>query len=1037
MKLLELQVRRLPGIDRPFTLRPELLGDGVHVVYGPNGIGKSSLLRALHALWWPAGSEGRGLELAARFEHAGHVWHVEREGASVRWLRDGARSDAPELPDAELASCLLVRLDDLASAGDAAWFTRRVERAFTGDYDLRGARDRLFSVSPKFGHGEADAWEKARVRRAELERAQRALFEEERELAELEAAIERSTAARSELARLEIARELVAARAEEGGLALRLGAYPAGMALLPADASEALEQLDARIAALRNARVQRERERAELEALQARTGLAEPLDAHAFGEARERLEALRRVESELAAATSQRSELEAREAAAGPAAPDVEDPELLRRGANALRAWLAAPEPEGPTPTRWLPHLVAAVGAVVLGLQVHFAWFALLVPVLADLALRGRRARPQSVRTDWRAQYERTGLAEPAPWDAAGVGLRLEELERRSVDLERRAHAAAGDLVGVRARVAELEAQRDEAADRIGAWLAEHGLEAGADGIALSRALATLESRSRELEGARERTRLLDRELDERLGELAAAERARAALFERVGLRPEQHAELERVLESRAEWARLVARRDALTEVVAGLQARLATAGGAPDVAAEQLEARIAAARAEAADRDAHLTRRTEIRTRIDTAARGRELEEARAREAEAHYALDQAWRTACARRLGRLLVEDVEREHAVTTRPALLEKARAAFARFTHGRYLLDVRDRDGEFELVAEDPRRGVELDPSELSDGTRAQLLLAVRTAYLDHVEHGAKLPLFLDDVLATSDAERTRCVAEGLFEIAARDQRQVFVLVRDESDARLIAACGAGARRIDLATVRAEQSAVHDRARLALPERREVVAPAGLDAIAWAARLGVPAPDPWHAAAHAHLYWLLVERRELLHRILTWGIEGLGRLRALVEAGAADFLGDDEVELVEAEARLFDAVRRGWLVGRGKPLTRDVLEAADGVTATFLDRLDELAVELGRDAKRLVAAIEAREDPRTKGFRGKALESLRESLERSGHLDPREVLDERGAWDQLLADLPDAAERDPLELRRRFEFLRARFDEALPA
>ena len=1038
MKLLELSIRRLPGIDRPFVLGPELLGDGVHVVHGPNGIGKSSLLRALRALWWPSGAQAGGLELAARFEHAGHTWRVEREGVSVRWQRDGEPSEAPELPDEELASCLLVRLDDLASTGDAAWFTKRVELAFTGDYDLRGARERLFTLKTQHGQREAQAWEQARARRAELERSQRALFEEERELQELEAAIARSTAAQAELARLEVARELEAARAEERGVSLRIAAYPEGMARLPADAAEVLEQLEQRIDALRAACVRRERERAELEDVQARTGLREPIDPNGLDEARERLDSLRRLEGELTAAAPQLAELEGREAAAGAAPEDAQAPEVLRTGANALRAWLVAPEPERPAPTRWLPHLVAAVAAVVLGLQVHPAWFALLLPVLVDLALRGRRPDASSARAAWREQFERTGLDAPGRWDAAGVGLRLEELERRAFEAERRAHAGVGDLLGARARVAELEARRDEAADRIGAWLADHGLEPGADGIALGRALAGLEARSRELETARERARSVERELEERRAELESAERSRAALFERVGLRPDQRAELERVLESRAEWSRLVARRDGLAEVVGGLEARLASVGGALEVAPEELETRIAAARAEAAGRDEHLTRSTEIRTRLAAAARGRELEDARAREAEAQYELAQAWGTACSKRVGQLLVEDVEREHAVTTRPALLEGAREAFARFTRGRYLLDVRDREGSFALVAEDPAGdGATLDPAELSDGTRAQLLLAVRAAYLEHVERGAELPLFLDDVLATSDAERTRCVAEGLFEIAARDGRQVFVLVRDESDARLIAACGDGARRIDLAQVRGAQAAVHDRGRLALPARREVPAPDGLDAHEWAARLGVPAPDPWRGTAHAHLFWLLLERRELLHRILSWGVEDLGRLRALGEAGAAGFLTAEDVEHVEAEARLFDALRRGWLVGRGRPLTRDALERADGVTATFLDRLDELAIELGRDAKRLLVAIEAREDARTKGFRRQSLEALRESLERSGHLDPREALDERGAWDQLLADLPEARERDPLELRRRFEFLRARFDEVLPA
>ena len=50
MKLRRLNIQQLPGIDTPFTI--DNLGDGFHVIVGPNGIGKSSLCRALSALLW-------------------------------------------------------------------------------------------------------------------------------------------------------------------------------------------------------------------------------------------------------------------------------------------------------------------------------------------------------------------------------------------------------------------------------------------------------------------------------------------------------------------------------------------------------------------------------------------------------------------------------------------------------------------------------------------------------------------------------------------------------------------------------------------------------------------------------------------------------------------------------------------------------------------------------------------------------------------------------------------------------------------------
>lgn len=58
MRLVELAIRRMPGIHEPFTLGPGELGGGLHVVHGPNGVGKTSLCRAAHALCSTSG-DGR------------------------------------------------------------------------------------------------------------------------------------------------------------------------------------------------------------------------------------------------------------------------------------------------------------------------------------------------------------------------------------------------------------------------------------------------------------------------------------------------------------------------------------------------------------------------------------------------------------------------------------------------------------------------------------------------------------------------------------------------------------------------------------------------------------------------------------------------------------------------------------------------------------------------------------------------------------------------------------------------------------------
>jgi uncharacterized protein YhaN len=68
---------------------------------------------------------------------------------------------------------------------------------------------------------------------------------------------------------------------------------------------------------------------------------------------------------------------------------------------------------------------------------------------------------------------------------------------------------------------------------------------------------------------------------------------------------------------------------------------------------------------------------------------------------------------------------------------------------------------------------------LEPHELSTGTREQLYLAIRLAYVLHYCTKAEpLPIVLDDVLANFDPGRTRNTLEALGQITERVQVLLF-------------------------------------------------------------------------------------------------------------------------------------------------------------------------------------------------------------------------------------------------------------------
>ena len=75
---------------------------------------------------------------------------------------------------------------------------------------------------------------------------------------------------------------------------------------------------------------------------------------------------------------------------------------------------------------------------------------------------------------------------------------------------------------------------------------------------------------------------------------------------------------------------------------------------------------------------------------------------------------------------------------------PRVFERARGHFLAFTHHGYELRL-GRDAEApRLFAVDLRTSEGRDLGELSDGTRAQLLLAARMAFAEEVERGERFP-----------------------------------------------------------------------------------------------------------------------------------------------------------------------------------------------------------------------------------------------------------------------------------------------------
>lgn len=126
-----------------------------------------------------------------------------------------------------------------------------------------------------------------------------------------------------------------------------------------------------------------------------------------------------------------------------------------------------------------------------------------------------------------------------------------------------------------------------------------------------------------------------------------------------------------------------------------------------------------------------------------------------------------------------RQLLQQTLQRFEKESQPEMLGEVSRLFAAMTGGRYQRVERPRDTNRPLIVYRGDNSDNLEPDQLSTGTREQLYLAIRLAYVLHYCTKAEpLPIVLDDVLANFDPVRTRRTLEALGQITDRVQVLLF-------------------------------------------------------------------------------------------------------------------------------------------------------------------------------------------------------------------------------------------------------------------
>lgn len=748
----------------------------------------------------------------------------------------------------------------------------------------------------------------------------------------------------------------------------------------------------------------------------------------------------------------------------GPA-PAPEELAPLEEGARLLRRWLAAPAL--PWPSRLVLLAVAALllaGGTLAWRLGHGLWPPALAALggLALLLLAWRPGPGGGRRSTYRRDFEATGLAPPPAWRPRQVELRLEELTRR-LEEGRRSRlrgelwsALAVDEAELDRRRRELEASRGELARELGlapgvetlelVWLAEAlrrldealsrlaaaeaaAAAAEANRAELARGLAadlaaygytcppqreTLQGAVEDLAGrqrvfAQARDALAREErllADELEPDRVEHERQRQELFSRLGLAVGDEATLDRWIHDLPDFQKTAD--------------DLRLAGRDREQAAAALEAhpellrRSPAELEEERDRCQEVVDRWQssyaesigIQTLVDQAKKGHGLEAALAHRDACREALRQAREADYEAVAGWVLGEHLRGRSQDRDRSPVLRRARERFAGITRERYELRIEGGDPP-SFRALDTVAGEARSLDELSSGTRVQLLLAVRMAFIETQERGVALPLILDEALANSDDQRARAVIEALVELA-REGRQILAFTAQPEEAgkwtavlEALAAAGRGVehRTFDLGTAARVAEARRLPLRIQPPVGRPAVPPPeGRSHGEYGRALGVPGIDPRAEDPGGVHLWHLLEDPETLYAFLDAGFERWGQARGLLEAGGAEIVpgGEEALAPAAAAARALGEALRLRRLGRGKPVDRAVLAESGAVSPTFLDGMTTAAERLGGDARRLLEALEARELEEVKGFRSAKIEELQAYLADGGYLPRGEPL-----------------------------------------
>ena len=490
-------------------------------------------------------------------------------------------------------------------------------------------------------------------------------------------------------------------------------------------------------------------------------------------------------------------------------------------------------------------------------------------------------------------------------------------------------------------------------------------------------------------------------------------------VYKDAGLAPGQLAALEECLERRKEWLNISKQlqetkfNEELIRTELKEEAELLALVDAAEE--DSLDDQLGISEGRAGKLIAKIDERSSMKAQIEQMETQHPLEDAIGAVAEARAVLVKQREAALTHKATEFLLDEVEKTFRSEHQPLVLNNAQDLFSEVTAHAFEL-VLSENGEFTAI--DTKQNAPRSLEELSTGTRMQLLLAVRMAWMRGQEQtGETLPVFLDEALTTSDEERFTVMAKSLDTLTKKDGIQVIYLSARQHEQDLWRhAIGMSPHLVDLAEVRSIPP-TREVPIFKIVQRQPVPAP-GKSAVEYARVLGVPGIDPYREASEIHLFHLLRDDLTKLHSFMEdWRVDAVGPFATLLNQNTSSLLVEDpgKKAILQLRCHATEAWVQAWRQGRARRVGRIELEQSGAFSNTFIDKGTELA-ESPSVAGNAQSFLESLQNRGIWGFHKSRVAKLESWFEENGYTDkrPRLTADERHEQVLLVTDIQNDIE-----------------------